>query len=141
MPKYLHPDAAGIVYSPTGDEPVFLNVGNTLATPDQVYPCWDDGTPLTAEEIAAQNAPPPIPVEVQETAAKILALWAETQLSAPPDWDAAIDALEVWEDAAPNTADERHRNKVSRKLLARMIQLIQVGGTWEQVLEIAQGAA
>jgi len=80
---------------------------------------------------------PEIPLPVKLIAHQLLALWATTGLPAPPDWPTARLALKAWRKAAPTPDEQMDRLETASELLSLRFELSDQGGTWPQVLSIA----
>ena len=105
----------------------------------QARPVWDGAQwierDLTAEEIAAKNAPSEA---IQSAAIQILTTWKSTGIAdMPRSWDDAITLAKSRRDELTEVADRESLRDAIIELLALRIKLSELGGEWTDVLTVA----
>jgi hypothetical protein len=129
MPRYLKPNANGIVYQPTATMPSHRAAGLTQAAPDQTYPCHADGTPVTEQELAdiATAKQSAKLAELAPIIDRILAAVADSGIAPPTDFADAEAKLLALEDTELAT-------QCAVRMLGARTELVEAGGTWADVL-------
>lgn len=150
MPKvYTMPDdriekvAIWGTATPTDQQRAAYETENDLTfagTPDEVS---EYITGLEAEIAAAPVVEPELPAvpsaraTIYDEMATLLGSLGITEI--PADYDAAIAALEAVIDTKTTVAASREALKVANRILARRVQLMEIGGSWEEALRYFSG--
>jgi len=141
MPKYLQPNSDGIVTQPSAYMTEAEGTGLELATHDQQYPCWPDGTPVTDAEIAeieAQKEQARLATVYAEHAATIgefAMAWAKTGIESVPDnWQEAITLLKAKYASLTTTEEKLEHMSIQQELIT--LRFGPLADVWDDVTVI-----